>query len=129
MQFKSRQIKGKGRGKLLGFPTINLEIPAKLTIEEGIYAAKVKIAKKEYLGAMHFGPVPTFNENEKSLEVFLIGLKNHLESPTVIPPRAGSIFVKTLKKIREIRDFESPEELSAQIKKDVEEIKKLSQIW
>ncbi|MBI5619675.1 riboflavin kinase, partial [Candidatus Gottesmanbacteria bacterium] len=72
MKITSRQIKGKGRGKLLGFPTINLEIPEGLTLKEGIWAVWVTIAGKRYGGALHFGPVPTFREREKSLEVFLL---------------------------------------------------------
>ena len=71
MNYKTRQVKGKGRGKLLGFPTINLEIPPGFNIEEGIYAGRVWISKKQFKGAFHYGPVPTFHEKDKSLEVFL----------------------------------------------------------
>ena len=43
MKFKSRHIKGKGRGKILGFPTINLEIPKRFSLAIGIWAVKVWI--------------------------------------------------------------------------------------
>jgi len=46
MKFKSRHIKGKGRGKKMGFPTINLKIPSNFKLEDGIYAAKVFIEDK-----------------------------------------------------------------------------------
>jgi len=66
MKFESTQTKGKGRGKLMGFPTINLKIPANFELEDGIYAAKVNIENKVFVGALHYGPVPTFNEEKKA---------------------------------------------------------------
>ncbi len=52
--FTSHQVVGDGRGKKLGFPTLNLAIPAKLDLAHGIYAAKVLIGKQTYVGALHF---------------------------------------------------------------------------
>ena len=72
MHIVSRQVKGKGRGKVIGFPTINLDIPSGLSLEDGIYAAWVTIGDRRYKGALHFGPIPTFDETTKSLEVFLL---------------------------------------------------------
>src|SRR3989339_1909463 len=72
MQFESTHIKGKGRGKPMGFPTINLKIPDNFELKNGIYAVEVIIEKKVFKGALHYGPVPTFGELQKSLEVFLI---------------------------------------------------------
>ena len=76
MKFESTHIKGKGRGKPMGFPTINLKIPDGFELKDGIYAAKVNIEKKVFKGALHYGPVPTFSEEEKSLEVYLIEVTN-----------------------------------------------------
>ncbi len=121
MEIKTHHVKGKGRGKLLGFPTINLEIPKDLDQEEGIYASRVKIAGKKYLGALHFGPVPTFDESDKTLEVFLIDTKDQDLDFT----DQDQITVEFFKKIREIRKFNSENELSRQIGMDVAQIKSL----
>lgn len=121
MRFKTFQVKGHGRGKLLGFPTINMQIPEGFSIDEGIWAANVFISKTKYLGAMHYGPIPVFKENEKSLEVFLIGIKDEnfkLE-------KNQEIELEPKKYIRKIMAFKSQNELSLQIKKDVEEIRKI----
>ena len=64
MQFESTHIKGKGRGKPMGFPTINLKIPENFELKDGIYAAKVVIENITFVGALHYGPVPTFSEQE-----------------------------------------------------------------
>lgn len=119
MRFKSQQIKGKGRGKLLGFPTINLEIPKNFKINEGIYAVKVWIKNKEFIGAMHFGPVPTFKEHGKTLEVFLID--------TVKPniPSSKTFEVETIQYLRPVLNFSSRKELSKQIGEDVLNTKRI----
>jgi len=118
MNYKTKQIKGKGRGKLLGYPTINLEIPDGFNEKEGIYAGWVWIEKKRYKGAFHFGPVPTFHETEKSLEVFLIDAVEkdlgNLEK--------NIIEFELVKKIRDIVDFSTSQELSEKITQDVKDI-------
>lgn len=100
----------------MGYPTINLKIPNNFSAEEGIYAAMIIIDKKIYKGALHYGPVPTFNEKEKSLEVYLIdadeaGLRD-LEKKI--------IEIELIKKIRNIEKFSTLQELSLQIRWDVE---------
>ncbi len=119
MKFTSSQVKGKGRGKLLGYPTINLEIPKDLQMEYGIYAVKVKIGNKDFIGALHFGSIPTFDENDATLEIFLVDTQDS------DIPDFKLLEADTIKYIRPILNFSSQEELSEQIKKDVEETKKI----
>ncbi len=109
---------GKGRGKLLGYPTINLVIPEKFDEQEGIYAGLVWIEKKRYKGAFHYGPVPTFEEDAKSLEVFLIDTdENDLRNLERV-----TIKIELVKKIRDIVKFSTIQELSKQIKQDIKDI-------
>lgn len=121
MKFKSRQIKGKGRGKLLGFPTINLVIPQEFQLEDGIYAVKVLIHGQQFIGAMHFGPIPTFNESEKTLEVFLIDI-----SSEAIPSTENTdIEIETQEYLREVKGFKNQEELAKQMSEDVLKTKQI----
>lgn len=114
MKFKSTQIKGKGRGKLLGFPTINLEIPQSLELKDGIYAIKVSNSGKDFIGAMHYGPIPVFQEDDKTLEFFLIDTsENDI-------PKSPEFEVEVIKFLRPVMSFENKEKLVEQIKKDVE---------
>lgn len=119
MKIISRQIKGKGRGKFLGFPTINLEIPDGFELANGIYSGMATIESKDYLAAIHFGPVPTFDEQEKTLEVFLI---NTHESDLPKGP-IDNLKLTIKNKIRDIKKFETEDLLKEQIKEDVENIK------
>lgn len=121
MNYRTKQIRGKGRGKLLGYPTINFEIPFQFNEKEGIYAGLVWIEKQRFKGAFHYGPVPTFNENEKSLEVFLIDVsEKDLEYF-----KTDSIKIELVRKIRDIKKFSNSHELSSQISRDVQEVKKI----
>ena len=121
MKFQSTHIKGKGRGRPIGFPTINLKIPDDFKLNDGIYASKVNIENKVFVGALHYGSVPTFNESEKSLEIFLLGQDNNeLENLN-----EKIIKVEIIKYLRPVIKFNSKEELIRQIEKDVKQIKKL----
>ena len=121
MKFKSRHIKGKGRGKILGFPTINLEIPKRFSLAIGIWAVKVWIKDNKYIGALHFGSVPTFKEDELSLEVFLINTNNK----NIPDLDFEDITIEPVKRIRDVELFSSSEKLFDQIKRDVENVKKV----
>lgn len=119
MTFQTSQIKGKGRGKFLGFPTINMEIPPDLVLEEGIYAVKVLIEKKSFTGALHYGPIPTFGESEISLEVFL------LDSTQVETLNTSVVQITPITRIREVRAFSSKDELIAQMQLDIAFIRRI----
>lgn len=118
MKFQSVHVKGKGKGKTLGVPTINLAIPKDFDLAEGIYAAWVTIAQTTYKGALYFGPIPVFGQKEKSLEVYLLNIHSH-ETPD---PQEEPITIDVVKKIRDVRSFESPELMVKQIALDVSEI-------
>lgn len=118
MIYKTKQVKGKGRGKLLGYPTINFEIPQGFNKREGVYAGWVWIEKKRHKGAFHYGPIPTFEENAKSLEVFLI--KENTSDFFVSINQL--IEIEIIKRIRSIKKFRSLKELSAQIQIDVKKV-------
>lgn len=118
MAYHSNVIKGKGRGKQIGFPTFNLVIPKGLTAEFfGVYAAKVEINKKTYPAALHFGPIPTFDSSDPSLEVFVLGYED--EQPV------KEISFQLIKYLRPVQRFSNSDELKKQIKEDVDEINSL----
>lgn len=120
-KFTSFQIKGKGRGKTIGYPTINLSIPRDFVFPEGIYAVWVKIDNKKYQGALHWGPVPSFHEKEKSLEVYIMNAGNNV-FPTSYTRK---LEIEIVKKIRPVQMFSSVKKLTAQITRDIFTIKNI----
>lgn len=121
MKFRSHQVKGKGRGRLLGFPTINLDIPENFQLLEGVYTVRVFINSSSFIGALHYGPIPTFNESGKTLEVFLIDIKPEDLPSGEIP----DLEIEIVKYLRPVLNFQNQEDLIQQIAKDVEETKKI----
>jgi len=127
MKFESVHINGKGRGKPMGFPTINLKIPENFKLRNGVYAVKVSIDKKFFTGALHYGPIPTFSEQEKSLEVYLIEVSNEKLASYGFENLDDKIIkVEIIKYLREIIKFKLVEDLVKQIKADVKEIRLLN---
>lgn len=119
-QYKSRSIRGHGRGKTLGFPTINLEMKGSIALElvDGIYAAWVYRQEKKYPAALFIGPVPVFAQKEKTLELYL------LDEFNFYVPEGEEIIFEPVKHIRGVQNFSSPELLILQMERDVEAIRK-----
>ena len=118
MVLQAKHIKGKGRGVTLGFPTINLDFPDDIILDDGIYAAWVVVGDKTYKGALHFGPVPTFDQLEKSMEVYLLDVTDE----TVPDTNDVLIEIDIVKRLRDVKDFAETDDLIAQIADDVEKV-------
>ena len=112
-------VRGAGRGKGLGHPTANLRPlePGKELFPHGIYAAAVDLGGKMMPGALHFGPRPTFGEEESTLELNLFDFHGDLYGRT--------LEVAIVERIRPIMDFSSAEELVRQMDRDDEDIRKV----
>ena len=116
-RYRTVVLLGYGRGKRMGFPTLNLEIPVRFPYPYGIYAGHVWVNEKKYFGAFHFGPVPTFKQIQLSLEVFLLHRRSHV--------RERSVIFQLMHYLRPIMGFPTPDLLSAQIRRDVELVETL----
>ena len=121
MRFETTTVAGAGRGNGLGFPTINFNIQPEvgLSLQEGIYAARVTIAKETYPAALYYGSIPTFGQKERSLEAYIIN------APLFYAGPGESAQIEPVKFIRGVQEFSSPDLLMLQMEKDVAEIKKV----
>lgn len=108
---RGKVVKGAGRGKKLGIPTINLAAEEIKNLEEGIYVCRINEPFSSW-GVLHFGPRPTFGEKDFSFEIFLFDFDSKLKVPK-------SIEVEIYKFIREIRKFKSVNEMMKEIDKDI----------
>ena len=115
IKFSARIITGASRGKELGFPTLNMQIPAGFDLAEGVYACWIWYGASRFMGALHHGPIPVFDQTLPSLEVHLIDIKSNL--------RPKKLKVEVVKFIRKVEIFDSPELLINQIQKDIDKIR------
>ncbi len=121
MKFKTVTVRGHGRGKDIGFPTINMEVSPELVlgVQDGIYAARITIQNVTYAGALFYGPVPVFNQTEKSLEVYL------LDSGYIYVSPGSPIEVELVRYIRPVQNFSSVELMQTQMAHDVAQIRSI----
>lgn len=104
-------IKGAGRGKLLGFPTANLEVEQEVVPPLGVYATYSKVLGK---GATNIGRQPTFGAtNPVHIETHFLNYNGSLYGQEV------EIFFE--RKIRDEKKFGSVEALKEQIRQDLEQ--------
>ena len=112
-QVRGTVVKGRNRGgKLLGFPTANIDIQNALCPRIGVYAVCVNVDGKRFFGAANVGVSPTFDDHMFTVEV------NILDFDQTIYDR--QISVDFVEKIRDEKKFADISSLSDQIKKDVE---------
>lgn len=101
-------VKGKSRGKKLGFPTANLV--ASPTLPEGIYVSTTEIDDVSYQSVTFIGTVDTYGESDFVVETFIFTFDQDIYGK--------EIKVNMLKKLRENKKFDSESALIAQIADD-----------
>jgi riboflavin kinase/FMN adenylyltransferase len=109
-------VEGDARGRELGMPTANLETPPDLVVPAaGIYAARARIGDREKVpAAVSVGVRPTFEDaGEQRVEAHLIGLEGDLYGRTMQ--------LEFLDRLRDEERFDSASELTAQMRKDVQQ--------
>lgn len=110
-------VKGDGRGKKIGVPTINIDPASVLDLAHGIYVCKVALLGKDYWGVMHFGPRPTFGQNEITLETYLFDFGPEVSVPEILD-------LEVFDYIRPVKRFKNAQLMVAEIDHDVAVAKK-----
>ncbi|BBA17470.1 bifunctional riboflavin kinase/FAD synthetase [Blattabacterium cuenoti] len=112
-------IEGKGIGKMINFPTANLQIDSKKLIpKQGVYAVKINYLNNMYLGMLNIGINPTLEkENRKiKIEVHIFDFFENIYGK--------KIDILMIRIIREEKKFNSIQELKKQICMDKINIQK-----
>jgi riboflavin kinase / FMN adenylyltransferase len=106
-------ITGDHRGRLLGYPTANIELDSqkKLVPDNGIYFVKVDIGTDTYFGMASIGFRPTFQlTGKRTIEVNIFNFDENIYG--------RDIQISFLHKMRNELKFDSAEELVQQMHKD-----------
>jgi riboflavin kinase / FMN adenylyltransferase len=103
---------GDRRGRLLGFPTINLGAPSprKLLPPPGVYAVRVQTHLGPFGGMMNLGARPTFGDDTVAIEVHLFDANAEFYG--------RAVRVDMIARLRETRRFDGAEALVAQLRED-----------
>ena len=114
-------IKGRGIGKKMGFPTININTPpGKLLPKEGVYAATVAIDNTVFPGMAYIGGRLTFGDETISVEVNLFNFTKDV---------LGKKAKLTLEQYtRAPMKFDSAEDLKLALAKDERQVKNILHI-
>lgn len=108
---EGKVIKGKRRGRKIGFPTCNISMKNYITPKLGVYAVIVKFGDLKRKGIANIGYRPTFNGQNLLLEVNIFGIKKNLYNKVVE--------ISFLKFLRAEKKFKGIKELKKQIKIDI----------
>ncbi|EEG76777.1 bifunctional riboflavin kinase/FAD synthetase [Dethiobacter alkaliphilus] len=106
-------VHGDGRGRTLGFPTANLQVPCEIIRPaHGVYLTKALLGEERFWAVTNVGKRPTFCKTEPSVEVHLLDTQKNLYG--------HELMVEFIQKIREEKAFSGPEALRAQIRNDID---------
>lgn len=108
-------VPGEQKGRLLGFPTANIQVMDydKLIPANGVYIVQVKLAgtQQQYMGMLNIGVRPTLSDAQQiSLEVHIIDLQEDLYGQY--------LRVELIERLRDEKKFDSLDALITQLHAD-----------
>ncbi|MGD1045557.1 MAG: bifunctional riboflavin kinase/FAD synthetase [Bacteroidota bacterium] len=112
---RGKVVAGDGRGRLLGYPTANIELDSqkKLIPDNGIYFVKVDVGIDKYFGMASIGVRPTFHSTGKrTIEVNILDFNEDVYG--------SDIQIGFLRRMRNEFKYDSAEQLIQQMHKDKE---------
>lgn len=113
-------VHGFAKGREIGFPTANVDVPEGLMVPKGgVYAVNVRFANGDVYGGMaNIGVRPTFSHNgRRSIEVNIFDFSGEIYGDV--------IYVDFVKYMREERPMESAEALARQLEIDQTEARRI----
>ena len=118
-ELRGKVIEGDRRGRDLGIPTANMDIPSRMSIPaNGIYAAWAEVGGDRHPAALNIGVRPTFGEGKLITEAHLLDFSGDLYGREMKLSFVGD-------RIRPEVEYSSVDELLAQVDRDVVEVRRL----
>ncbi len=105
-------VHGRNVGHIFGIPTANIIFSEdKLLPSCGVFATYASVRGKRFKAVTNIGGKPTFGDNRLSVETMIEGLNEDIYGERLV--------LEFVEKIRNIKKFAEPKELSEQIHKDM----------
>ncbi len=108
---EGKVIKGKKRGRKIGFPTCNIKLGEYIVPKLGVYSIIAENSNFRKKGIANIGYRPTFSGKSLLLEVNIFGIKKNLYNK--------NLKISFIKFIRKEKKFGNLKQLKIQIKKDI----------
>lgn len=116
--FGGRVVHGDHRGRTIGFPTANLNIPEKrVMLPNGAYGVYVLLDGEKYKGIANIGDNPTFKGCDRRLEVHILDFKGDIYDQPLT--------VQFVKKLRDEKKFSGIDGLVKQLRIDEEKARQI----
>lgn len=106
-----RVVQGAGRGRMLGFPTANVQPDRPPLVPHGVYACRVVVDGPPRPAVVNIGTRPTFGETSTAVEAHVLDFAGELYGVLVRVEFVGHL--------REERRFPNPDALARQIADDI----------
>lgn len=107
-----RVVRGRGAGRMFDIPTANVKFSSsKMLPKAGVYGTSCVIDGKTYYGATNVGARPTFGLTKTVVEMMIDGFNDNIYDKEI-----KIVFHKYL---RGCVKFDTPAQLSAQVRKDI----------
>ena len=132
-------VRGEGRGRILGFPTANLDPHHEILPPRGVYIAKARCLEQSptptkwavpsgtdstFKALVNIGIKPTFRKkpitnHKKTIEVYLLNYKQKKHHSLY----GKNILVEIISRLRDEKKFSHPDLLVNQIKLDIRKLR------
>ncbi|MBM3167163.1 MAG: bifunctional riboflavin kinase/FAD synthetase [Chloroflexi bacterium] len=111
-------VAGDQRGKTLGFPTANIDVgPDQALPGDGVYVTVAYIGKDLLPSVTNIGVRPTFGGGRRLVETYIMDYNGKL--------KGQRLTIELVYKLRDEKRFINVDELKDQMKKDVNEARKI----
>lgn len=111
---RGRVVRGDQRGRLLGYPTLNIRLDdaRKMLPPDGVYAVRVYLPEGERDGMLNLGARPTFGDQGRSVEVHVLDASGDWYD--------ASVAIAFVARLRGIERFDGVASLVAQLGRDAD---------
>lgn len=111
-QIDGRVVEGARRGRTIGFPTANLDVPAsRLLPANGVYATWAEVAGQRHPSVTNIGVRPSFDNGQRTVEAYLLDFQGDLYGQQMT--------LELVARLRAEMRFSGIDALRAQIEHDV----------
>jgi len=110
-------VRGRERGRKIGFPTANIESETECVPPDGVYATRVILDDGAYGSITNIGMRPTFSENARTIEAHIFNFTRDIYGMRVK--------LELIERIRPERKFDNADALKNQITLDLSKAREI----